>query len=129
MAFQGEIWMLGGRLPETAKVAIYDPAADRWRVGPRMREARSGFAATVLGQQIVIGGGEIVSASPHVLGTSELYAAGTDAWEAGPALPVPVHGVAAATLGNQAYFVSGGVVATSRCCATGRLFALRLVPP
>lgn len=128
VAFQGEIWVLGGRLPENGTVAIYDLAADRWRVGPPLRAARGGFAATVVAQQIVIGGGEIISGTPHVLGSTEVYAAGGDRWEAGPALPVPVHGVVAATFGNQAYFVSGGTVATSRCCATGRVFALRFAP-
>jgi Kelch motif protein len=128
-AFLGEIWVIGGRSPfaETSTVSIYDPVSERWRAGPRVRSPRGGFAASVLDNQIVIGGGEVIHGA-YVQPSIEVYAAGTDAWQFGPDLPVPVHGVASGVADGRMYFVSGSTEATSGCCATGRLFSLQFDP-
>jgi len=129
IAFLGEIWMIAGRssTTETASVAIYDPASERWRVGPRIGHFRGGFAATVANNRIVIGGGEVLhGGTPRIEPTTEIYVPGADRWTFGPALPVPVHGVAAGTIGDRTYFVSGSTNAGSARGATGRLFELAL---
>ena len=45
VAFMGEIWVMGGRTPETNTTAIYDPVTERWRVGPPMSRAHAGYGA------------------------------------------------------------------------------------
>jgi hypothetical protein len=127
-AFLGEVWVMGGRFPETSTVAIYDPVTEQWRDGPRLANFRAGIAATVVGNQLVVGGGELIAAD-RLVPTVEAYAAGTESWRIVTNLPIAVHGNAAATLGNRAYFISGGTVPSSGCCATGRLFSLEQTAP
>lgn len=130
VAFLGEIWVIAGRFPETASVSIYDPVAERWRAGPPIIRRRGGFAAAVDGDQIVIGGGEFISAAPgRVEPTLEVYAAGDSAWRTGPLLAVPVHGVAGAVVDGRFHVVSGSTVAGSTQGATGRVFSIRLEAP
>lgn len=129
VAFLGELWVIGGRSPETDTVAIYDPAAQRWRAGPRMGNTRGGFAAAVVGDQIVVGGGELINITPFRLEpTVEVIVAGGDRWAFAPNLPVPVHGVAGAAANGRFYAISGSTNAGSRFGATGRVFAIELVP-
>lgn len=123
-AFLGEIWVIGGRFPETNRVAIYNPVAESWRAGPLTNNFRGGFGASVIGHQLVIGGGEVVTGTRRLEPTVEAYAAGSDNWVTVSNLPVPVHGTAAATLNNRVYFVSGSTAAGSACCATGQLFSI-----
>ena len=127
-AFLGEIWIIGGRSPETSSVVIYDPASEQWRTGPRLRHFRGGAAATVVGHQLMISGGEVVVGTRRLEPSTEVYAAGTDAWKIGPPIPIPTHGSAAGAIGNRAYVVSGGTSAGSPCCASGRLFSIEFVP-
>lgn len=127
-AFLGEIWVIGGRSPETNRVAIYDPVAERWRAGPLTNRFRGGFGATVIGNQLVIGGGEVVTGTRRLEPSVEVYAAGTNSWVIASNLPVPVHGTAAAALGGRVYFVSGSTAAGSACCATGQLYSIGFTP-
>ncbi|MEZ5461128.1 Kelch repeat-containing protein [Dokdonella sp.] len=127
-AFLGEIWVIGGRFPETNRVAIYDPVAESWRAGPLTNRFRGGFGATVVGNQLVIGGGEVVTGTRRLEPSVEIYAAGSTSWTLASNLPVPVHGTAAATVGNRVYFVSGSTAAGSACCATGQLFSIEFTP-
>lgn len=128
-AYLGEIWVMGGRYPETTSVAIFDPVTEQWRAGPRLRQFRAGFGATVLGHHLIAGGGEVIGGNPRLVPGVEAYAAGSENWQVVSNLPVAVHGTAAVTLGNRAYFVSGSTAAGRRCCATGRLFALEAGTP
>lgn len=129
VAYLGEIWMIAGRTEkaDTRSVAIYDPASETWRAGPSINGLHSGFAAAVVDDQIVIGGGEIVDTFPVTLNpTTEIYAAGSDAWVLGPNLPVAVHGTAGAAINGEFYVVSGSTTAGSKHGATGRLFSIHL---
>lgn len=128
-AFLGEIWLIGGRSPETRSVSIYDPATETWRAGPSLNRARGGFGATVVGQQLIIGGGESIGGSRVLVPSMEMIAAGVGNWSLGPNLMVPVHGTAAVTLSDRAYFVSGSTEAGAACCATGRLLAFDPADP
>jgi N-acetylneuraminic acid mutarotase len=123
VTFLGEIWMIAGRSPETATVVIYDPVTERWRAGPSIQRARGGFAAAVLNDQIIIGGGEIVNGALRVEPTVEIYTAGKDSWSFGPNLPVAVHGTAGAAINGRFYVVSGSTIAGSESGQTGRLFS------
>ncbi|MEQ1517119.1 MAG: hypothetical protein ABL931_11595, partial [Usitatibacteraceae bacterium] len=128
VAFMGEIWMIAGRLPETSSVSIYDPVTERWRAGPPINRPRGGFAAAVVGEQIVIGGGEVLSAPIRLEGKTEIYTAGADAWRLGPDLPLAVHGVTGAALNGSFYLVSGSTIAGSAAGQTGRVFSISLLP-
>ncbi len=128
VAFMGEIWMIGGRSPETLSVTIYDPVTERWRNGPSINRGRGGFAAAVVGDQIVIAGGEVLSAPVRVEPSVEIYTAGADLWRIGPSLPVPVHGVTGASLSGRFYAVGGSTTAGTANGNTGRLFSILLGP-
>lgn len=126
VAFLDEIWVIAGRFPETFSIAIYDPAGDRWRFGPAVQRVRGGFAAAVVGDHIVIAGGEVLAAPAYIEPSTEIYSAGQQRWQFGPDLPVPVHGVAAGALGNRFVLVSGSTIVGSMFGATGRVFELAL---
>jgi hypothetical protein len=126
VAFLDEIWVIAGRGPETASVAIFDPVSERWRAGPSIITPRGGFAAATVGNRIVIGGGEVIFRGTYVEGSVEVYGAGAVGWEAGPELPVAVHGVAAGAVDGRYVLVSGSTVAGATTGATGRVFELTL---
>ncbi len=126
VAFMDEIWHIGGRAPETTSVSIYDPVSERWRPGPSLGHRRGGFAAAVVGDRIVIGGGEIIATGLYVEPTVEIYNAGATTWAAGPNLPVPVHGTAAGAINGRWLIVSGSTVAATAQGNTGRVFELTL---
>lgn len=128
LAFQDEIWILGGRSPETRSTAIYDPVSAQWRSGPSMNAFRGGFAAAVVGDSLFVGGGEVVNGERRLEPTTEFYAAGAEDWTPGPSLAVPVHGTAAAAIGDAVYVVSGSTAAGMAYGATGRVFALPVQP-
>ena len=127
-AFLGEIWVIGGRSPETNRVDIYDPVAKQWRPGPLTNHFRGGFGASVIGNRIVIGGGEVVNGVRRLEPSVEAYTAGSNGWTIVSNMPIPVHGTAAATLNGRVFFVSGSTAAGSACCATGQLFSFEPVP-
>jgi hypothetical protein len=128
VAFLGEIWMIAGRSPETTTVAIYDPVAERWRNGPSIARGRGGFAAAVVGDQIVIGGGEFLGPPIRLEPSVEIYTAGSTSWQFGPDLPIPVHGVPGAALNGRFYAVSGSTAAGAADAGTGRMFSISLRP-
>ena len=110
VAFQGELWMIGGRtelVSESASVSIFDPASETWRAGPAMRAARAGFAAAATPSVLLVAGGEILSGAFRTLSSVEAIGAGQQEWTALPNLPTAIHGVGGAVFGN-AFFVIGG---------------------
>jgi hypothetical protein len=126
VAFLDEIWVIAGRGPETARVAIFDPVSERWRSGPSIITPRGGFAAATVGNRIVIGGGEVIFQGTYVELSVEVYGAGAVGWETGPELPVAVHGVAAGALDGRFVLVSGSTEAGLTSGGTGRVFELTL---
>ncbi len=129
VAFLGEIWMIGGRFPETNSISIYDPASGRWRNGPFLARVRGGFAAAVVGDQIVVGGGEVLGTQPFSIEpTVEVYTAGGLDWRFGPNLPIPVHGVAGAGIGDRFYVLSGARMPGTAALSTGQMHSIVLQP-
>lgn len=123
IAFQGEIWMIAGRFPDSRTTAIYDPVSEHWRAGPSLLHARGGFAAAVVGDQIIVTGGEQSHVFPALLvGVTEVYAAGSQGWLSGPRLTQAVHGVPGVSLDGRFYVVSGSDRAGLTTGATGRVF-------
>ncbi len=110
VAFQGELWLLGGRnelTGETAAVSIFDPASERWRSGPRMLTTRGGFAAAANDDHLLVAGGEVIYGALLLRNEVEVIGAGQERWNALPPLPVAIHGAAGAISGNQ-FWVLGG---------------------
>lgn len=124
LGFLGEIWVIGGRSPETRTTAIYDPVSETWRAGPSFLHGRGGFAAAVVGEQIVITGGEQLNNGVNLglVAATEVYPAGDVRWYAGPWLPQAVHGGPGASIGGRMYVVSGSTRPGAASGATGRLF-------
>lgn len=130
VAFLDELWLIGGRGPdglgpEIRQVAIYDPIAELWRVGPSLAQPRGGFAAAATEDRIVVAGGEIVYAEdPFTLDAAEWYFAGSDTWSQAPRLPEKLHGVPGAAVGARV-FVLGGSTLGGDVRNTGRVFELQ----
>jgi N-acetylneuraminic acid mutarotase len=114
VAFQGELWLMGGRDVRgvaTARVSIFDPASETWRVGPTLGSARSGFAAAASDTTIVVAGGERLDAPPRTLADVEAIVAGDGAWNSLPPLPFAMHGFGGALQGKAFYTLGGSRVA------------------
>jgi hypothetical protein len=110
VAYRGELWLIGGRWSgdgELRSVEIFDPAAPDWREGPALSVARGGFAAEVVGDRIVVAGGEVIQTGREALASVEVYDPAVGSWVPGPDLAVAVHGVDAAVSGGR-YFLLGG---------------------
>jgi hypothetical protein len=125
VAFLGELWLIGGRSPETGSVAIWNPASETWRDGPVLNRPRGGFAAAVVDDRIWVAGGEVLQPALFIEPSTESYSAGSDGWLRGPDLPAPVHGVGGAGHEGRFYVVSGSTEAGAARGATGRLFSLQ----
>lgn len=111
-AFQGEIWVLGGRwqgVGELNTVEIYSPAQNRWRPGPALNVARAGFGAAAVGNHLIVAGGEVIINGSETLGSVEILTSDQAAWQVGPSLPVPIHGVGAAAYDNQLFLLGGSL--------------------
>jgi hypothetical protein len=111
VAFQGEIWMMGGRNVAGVAhplVSIWDPASETWRSGPQLLARRAGFAAAATATTIFLTGGELLDTTPRVvLNNAEAISAGDASWTALPPIPNAVHGVGGAIHGNAFYAIGG----------------------
>jgi hypothetical protein len=73
-----------------------------------MAEARSGFGATVVGEEMVVAGGEVFSPT-KALASTEILTEGK--WVQGEPLPYPVHGIPLVTVGERIYAIGGSATA------------------
>lgn len=114
--WQETLWIVGGRrdgagFSNSAGLYRYDAVEDRWLPGPAMPTARSGHAAAVVGDWLVVFGGEVnplrppTFVYPHV----EAFHFASGQWVSDVAMPVPRHGFGATTLGNRVYLPGGAV--------------------
>jgi len=124
LAFMDEIWVIGGREPETERVDIYDPASGRWRAGPSLNRFRGGFAAATVGDRLVVTGGEVIARGLRIVPETEVYTAGEEAWQLAPALPVPVHGSAAVSVDGRMWVFGGSTNPGLASGASGRTYEL-----
>ena len=118
IAFQGELWMIGGRggqpLVEVSRVAIFDPASETWREGPSLNVARAGFAAAATPTLLIVAGGESLGSQPfRTIRSVDAIVAGAGAWTALPQIPNGLHGVPGAIHGNAFYLMGGSGVAST----------------
>jgi hypothetical protein len=115
VAFQGELWMIGGRDLSTGqqhgRVAIFDPASESWRTGPSLLNSRAGFAAAATPSLLMIAGGERLVVPIGVVNAAEAIVPGAQLWTLLPPLPTPVHGVPGVLYGNAFYAFGGSGLA------------------
>ena len=111
VAFDSELWVIGGRWGGTgalATVEIFDPASGVWRDGPVLNEARSGFGAAAVDERIMVAGGEILGARPWTaLASAEAYDTASGAWARLADLPAGIHGMPVAGYGGTAFVLGG----------------------
>jgi N-acetylneuraminic acid mutarotase len=102
----GEVWAIAGRwmgeIFDTSE--IYDTAADGWRAGPRLNEPRSGFGAAVIGEEIIVAGGEVFDPD-EALASAEILDGGQ--WGLIDALPHGLHGNPLVAIEGQVYLPGG----------------------
>lgn len=111
VAFEGEIWLLGGRGTSTSRrVDIFNPITREWREGPEMNDWRSGFATKVVQGQLMVAGGESFGPGAGVVRTLEVLPPGATEWTRGPNLPVPIHGNDGAVANGDLYLMSGSTI-------------------
>ena len=112
VAFQNELWVIGGRWQgtgELATVEIFDPTIETWREGPSMNVARAGFAAAVVRDHLFVAGGEVIINGQETLGLVEVLAPDSDTWQFAPELPVPMHGVGGAAFEGRFVLLGGSI--------------------
>jgi hypothetical protein len=109
LAFQGELWLLGGRSEagETNAVSIFDLASETWRAGPAMRAPRGGFAAASNNTLLLVAGGEVIYAGTRLVPTVEVISAGEQTFGVLSTLPTPVHGLGGVLRGRSLLLLGG----------------------
>jgi N-acetylneuraminic acid mutarotase len=118
----GKLYLLGGRQANITSQSpiVYEltPGVG-WAERMPMPTARGGTACGVVGDRIVVVGGEGNSAVPSgVFPEAEVYNATTNTWATLEPMPTPRHGMGAAVVGGRMYIPGGankqgfGAVAT-----------------
>lgn len=106
----GRIWAIGGRAGGSlARVDIYDPAADAWAPGPELPAPTSGAAEGVVGDRILIFGGEEPTLTGSVYDRHWMLdtTATAPRWEPAPAPPLALHGADGAVF-QGSMVIAGG---------------------
>lgn len=117
VAYRGELWVLGGRDMASGiahnAVTVFDPVTGTSRTAPAMFSPRSGFAAAVVGGQILVAGGEsLLPAAPGYLVESvEVYSPDNQSWRPVTDLPIAVHGGPGVPFDGDFYVVLGSQLA------------------
>jgi hypothetical protein len=118
LAFRGELWLISGRVGSfiLRSVDIFDLVTGSWRAGPLLNAGRSGFAAAVVADQIMVAGGEVLgdfSQPTELVPTVEILASEAEGWRFAPLMPTAAHGVAGFGLGGRFHAVGGSTIAGS----------------
>lgn len=109
-----QLYMMGGRKVGAANLALlqrFDPALSQWQQLAPMPQASGGLAAAVLGEHILVFGGEYFDNDGGVYAPVWQYDAAADRWQQQGSMPLPRHGLGAVTLNNKAYVLGGATKA------------------
>jgi N-acetylneuraminic acid mutarotase len=111
VAAGGRIHAIGGRLTgpadRTGQHDVYDPATDRWTTATPLPTPRSGVAAALYKDMILVLGGELPPS--HTFPETEGYDPKADRWVTLAPMPAGRHGFGGAVIGPNAYFVGGSL--------------------
>ena len=108
VAYKGELVVIGGWAPEGGDLSantsskVFALRDGKWKALPPLKRARAAAAAAVVGDLIVVTGGQ---ADGELVADTEVFD-GTS-WKRGKALPAPREHLAAAGDGRYAYVVGG----------------------
>lgn len=108
----GTFYAIGGREARINAtipfVDAFDFETQTWTTLPtELPTERGGFAAAVLGDEILVIGGE---GGGNTYGTVEAYRPAANTWRTLAPLPTPRHGVQAAVCNGGVYLAAGGIV-------------------
>ena len=108
----GKFWVTGGRdtaIDNTITSTIaYDFSTGTWQTGfAPLPTARGGFASAVLGNEILVIGGEGGGTAFH---TVEAYNTTTNTWRTLAPMPTARHGIQAAVCNGGVYVAAGGTI-------------------
>ena len=110
VAVDGKLHVIGGRTggstEKTDQHDIYDPAKNTWTSGPPLPTPRSGLAATLYKDMILVIGGEL---PPNTFAQNEGYNPKTKSWQALAPMPAGRHGTGAAASGGNVYVAAGSL--------------------
>jgi len=111
-AIGGVVYAIGGRSGGFSsfyeKVDAYDPATQSWLPVASVQTPRAGAAAAVMGDWIVVAGGEGSTDQPNgVFRQTEAFVPATASWLALPDMETPRHGTGAAGI-DGVFYVPGG---------------------
>jgi N-acetylneuraminic acid mutarotase len=105
---RGRIHVIGGRTDDrddnVGDHDIYDPKTNSWSAGPPLPTPRSGGQSAVVGNLIVVYGGEN---SKKTFDEVEAYDLDRDAWITFARAPTGLHASSGATIGKTVYFPGG----------------------
>lgn len=108
----GKLYVAGGRnlIPTQPEANLYEltPGVG-WIERARMPTARAGAACAVIGDRLIVAGGErnTAAGSRGVFSQVEAYDPTTDSWESLAPMPTPRHGMGAATWDGRLYIPGG----------------------
>jgi N-acetylneuraminic acid mutarotase len=81
VAYEGRIYVAGGRVPRGNAFAVYDPAADHWEVLPDLPSQRNHITGAAINGRIHIVGGRLGNGlSPEKSDAHEVYDPQTRTW-------------------------------------------------
>jgi glucose/arabinose dehydrogenase len=109
----GRLYAIGGRQVELGTELVendaYSFASASWTTGlAPLPTPRGGFAAAIVGHEILVIGGEIAGSA---LGTVEAYNPRTDTWRTLDPMPTARHGIQAAVCDGGVFVAAGGLTA------------------
>ncbi len=117
VALAGRILAVAGRsggispVAGTGTLEAYDPDTQEWQSLAPMPTPRSGIAAAVFQDRLVVFGGEGGAPDPSgVFRETEAYDPETSSWRALPLMPTGRHGIGAAVLDDGVHIAGGGPV-------------------
>jgi N-acetylneuraminic acid mutarotase len=121
----GKLYVIGGRIDGSYAHNLnvneaYDPTTDSWTGRAALPTARSGIAAAVLDDEILVFGGE---SNQGTFNEVEAYDPRSDRWSTRPPMPTARHGLGAATLGGRVYVISGGPTPGGSYSAANEIYA------
>ncbi len=109
VSYRGELVVIGGWTPDGPDLTaitsadVYALRGDTWEELPPLPEPRAAGAATVVGDEIVVAGGQ--DATGELVQSTEVFDG--DSWRSGEPIPTPREHLVAASAGQYAY-VAGG---------------------
>ena len=100
----GKLHVVGGTGPSAGRLQVFDPADNRWTLGPAPPFAASGSSSAVVDGKLYVAGGVTAGATT---GAVARFDPGTGRWEALAPLPLPRNRAAAGSDGRR-LLVFGG---------------------